>query len=116
MARFYGTVQGGRGMATRLGHATSGLHVTAQSFTGDVEVWLQDCNGEDHVTINVVPHAGSVGSGKTLYSGPFSALMSQTGRKTLVEAFARRCSTTVARRPVIVRDPLIYDVNRCAAE
>lgn len=40
MARFYGTVQGGRGEASHLVHKNSGLRVSARSYSGDVNIEL----------------------------------------------------------------------------
>jgi len=40
MAQFYGTVQGQRGTASRLGHKSSGLQVVAASWAGAVRVAL----------------------------------------------------------------------------
>jgi len=75
MARFFGTVQGGRGKATRLGHAD--LHVTAQSYSGSIIVNLHqsDQNGNDYCTISVAEGSAS-GGGHTLYSGPLKDLFS----------------------------------------
>jgi len=84
MARFYGTVQGGRGRATRLGHATSGLSVTAQSYSGDVIVNLCDAEGDDHVHIYVRDHSG--GRSKLIYHGPITQLLDQSERKTMLTA------------------------------
>jgi hypothetical protein len=47
MARFYGSVQGDRGEATRLGHRQ--LHVSARSWEGSVSIDLR----YDHVTDEV---------------------------------------------------------------
>lgn len=88
MARFYGTVQGGRGEATRLGHESSGLRVSAQSYSGDIVVSIGASSaypGEDVAHIYIRPHGG-YGEGKTLYDGPISQLLSQSGRKTLMQA------------------------------
>jgi hypothetical protein len=75
MATFFGTVQGGRGKATRLGHGSTGLHVTAQSYSGSIIVNLHqsDQNGNDYCTISVAEGSAS-GGGHTLYSGPIKDL------------------------------------------
>ena len=85
MARFYGTVQGNRGEATRLGH--SSMHVTAQSWTGDITVRLSDVAGVDYASINVREHGGGRAS-KNIYWGPISKLLDQSQRKTLLHALA----------------------------
>jgi len=73
MANFYGTVQGGRGKATRLGH--NYLDVTAQSYEGSVIVRLFELDGTQHASIRV--GAGSTGQGTySLYSGPIKGLFS----------------------------------------
>lgn len=88
MARFFGTVQGNRGQATRLGH--SHLQVTAQSWSGDVTVHLSKVMDEDYVCINVREHGGdpSPGRSKQLYYGPISRLLDQSRRKTMLQALA----------------------------
>lgn len=72
MARFRGELQGGRGSASRLGHASSGLQVLAQSYSGDVQVSLYADGETDHVAISAGPHGGTK---VTLWSGPVSALI-----------------------------------------
>lgn len=64
MAHFRGTIQGGRGKASRLGHKTSGLRVTARSWTDGVNVELSwnDELGTDWLSIYME-------SGPTLYRG-----------------------------------------------
>jgi hypothetical protein len=47
MSHFYGTVQGGRGEATRTGHKTTGLTTTAASWSGAIRVRLYHDNGVD---------------------------------------------------------------------
>jgi hypothetical protein len=71
MATFYGTVQGGRGKATRLGR--SDLHVSAQSYAGSVIVHMHMENGVEHVIIGI--GTGSTGGSEfPLYSGPVKGL------------------------------------------
>lgn len=70
MARFRGVVRGGRGSASRLGHATTGLHLHANSWNGSIEVWLfVGKNDEDWCAVMLNP-----GDGKTtvLYRGPLA--------------------------------------------
>ena len=74
MANFFGTVQGGRGKATRLGH--SELDVTAQSYDGSIVVNLRrDTAGETHVSICVSEGSTSAGV-YNLYRGPIKKLFS----------------------------------------
>jgi hypothetical protein len=87
MARFFGTVQGNRGRAQRLGHAVGGLTVTAQSWNGSVEISLfVDHDDQDCVDISVGAGSTSTGS-KTIYHGPIAALLDQSARKTMMHAF-----------------------------
>ena len=67
MAHFRGTVKGGRGTASRLGHKTTGLSVTARSWSGEVRVHLyfDDKSKEDHARIDLYDRSG--GHVKTLY-------------------------------------------------
>jgi hypothetical protein len=71
MARFFGTVQGGRGKATRLGHKE--MYVTAQSYSGSVIVAMFTENGEDYVSIGL-GNGSTGGSNFSLYSGPVKNL------------------------------------------
>jgi hypothetical protein len=77
MARFYGTVQGGRGRATRLGHATTGLTVTAESWQGRLHVHLSTEGEEDHIELLI---KGDGMPYRTLYRGPIAALLDQGAR------------------------------------
>jgi hypothetical protein len=69
MARFRGTVRGGRGTGSRLGHASTGLHVNANTWNGGVSVdlWVNRDTDEDWVVVWL-----NAGNGKniTLYRGP----------------------------------------------
>lgn len=47
MAQFRATIQGARGMASRLGHKNSGLHVTANGWNAGVTVDVAHINGRD---------------------------------------------------------------------
>ena len=78
MARFYGTVQGGRGEASRLGHATCGLNVRARSWNGEVCVRLYAKGDVDYVRIS----EGS--TGRDIYSGPIAALAGDDRPRALI--------------------------------
>lgn len=83
MAPFYGTVQGHRGEATRLGHG--GLLVTAQSYAGDIVVRMhRDKDDVEHVTISCRPHDG--GSGFCLYDGKVADLRDKNARAARLQA------------------------------
>lgn len=60
MAQFYGTIQGSRGSASRLGDKQSGLQVSAASWSGRVEVdlWHDKVTKVDTFTIRQAPHHG----------------------------------------------------------
>jgi hypothetical protein len=71
MATFYGTVQGSRGKATRLGH--SHLDLTAQSYEGSIVVRLYVEQGVQHASICV--SQGSTEHGTyNLFRGPIRTL------------------------------------------
>lgn len=71
MARYRGTVKGGRGEGSRLGHATSGLRLHANSWNGSVEVQLfvNRDNDEDWASVRLTTGDGR---GVPLYHGPLS--------------------------------------------
>jgi len=73
MSHFYGSVQGGRGEATRGGHKNTGLDVTAASWQGSVQVrlWFDDESGEDMARVYLEPWYGR-GEHVELYRGPVS--------------------------------------------
>lgn len=63
MSKFYGTVEGNRGMATRCGSLDSGIRTSAQSWKGSVVVHMyENKNGELMVRIGTpdgsTPHMG----------------------------------------------------------
>ena len=73
MAHFYGTLQGARGrVVSRLGHAKTGLCVTAASWQGAVSVELYvDNNDVDCAAVWLTTHNGA-GTRRQLYDGPVS--------------------------------------------
>lgn len=73
MARFRGVVRGGRSGASRLGHATTGLTMLAQSYSGDICVSFWANADKDYVSLSVSPHSCSTGR-RLIYSGPVSGL------------------------------------------
>jgi hypothetical protein len=60
MAHFRGTIQGARGMASRLGHKSSGLTIEAASWSGKIVTELRHNakTGEDEYTIYQTTHHG----------------------------------------------------------
>lgn len=71
MAHFYGTIQGARGEASRLGHKSSGLSAYAASWQGAVAIQMYEENGIDKVSVRLTTHHGA-GSDRVLYEGPVS--------------------------------------------
>jgi hypothetical protein len=61
MAHFYGTLDGSRGQATRMGTKNSGLQTVAASWQGAVEVTLHhdDHTQRDYATISLKPWHGA---------------------------------------------------------
>jgi len=47
MAQFRGTIQGSRGTTSRLGHKTTGLHVTCDGWDTGIEIEAVHENGKD---------------------------------------------------------------------
>ena len=72
MAHFYGTVQGARGEASRLGHKRDGLRTVAASWSGAIEVAAyQREDGVDCARISFRQHHGH-GTSRLIYDGPIS--------------------------------------------
>lgn len=94
MARFYSSIQGARGEATRLGHANSGVRASAQSYTGSViaQMFVGD-DDEDWCSIHVREGSHRYDGGLCLYYGPVKQLLEQSSRKTLLTALAGECLT-----------------------
>lgn len=90
MARFYGTVQGGRGQANRLGHANTGLEVEACSYQGKVVVHLSAKDDVDLVNIRADQHGSSRNPTGPIFSGTFDEL------REAIEFFARRVEIRAA--------------------
>lgn len=83
MARFYGSLQGRRGEATRLGDSSSGLRVEACSWNGKVVVRLGSEDSDvgrksevrtDVINIRAEQHGSSKNPTGTLFSGTFEEL------------------------------------------
>ena len=76
MAHFYGTLQGNRGEATRMGSKASGLTTYAASWKGAVRVTVYIHDGKDWVDVSLVQWRGA-GTNRTLYNGPVSGVQSK---------------------------------------
>ena len=86
MANFYGTVQGNRGAASRLGHRD--LRVTAQSYEGNIIVELIKTEEGDKVSLSVQSHYTDTGTYKAtlLYHGFIKDLLSMEARTAQMHA------------------------------
>lgn len=77
MAKFYGTLKGCRGEATRLGSALSGIKVSAQSWDGSiiVRMYQVEKDGEEKTYCNIGYAEGSSSiSDKTIFEGTIEEL------------------------------------------
>jgi hypothetical protein len=70
MARFYGSVQGSRGEATRLGHRN--MVTRCASWSGAVRCDAYDRDGNDYVRIQFISWPRQDGSFRLIYDGPMS--------------------------------------------
>lgn len=73
MSRFYGTLQGNRGEATRCGSEASGIRATAASWSGAVRSYVFDKDGEDWARVELIRWRG-VGTSALLYEGPVNPI------------------------------------------
>ncbi len=71
MSRFYGDLQGERGMATRQGHKAIGGHIRGWNLGARVSCFIGD-DGEDRVVINLTN--GSSDSSCQLSLGTFQVI------------------------------------------
>jgi hypothetical protein len=71
IAHFYGTIQGSRGEASRIGSGASGLHARAQGWHIGASIYaLVDVDGKDRVRVNIT--LGSSGPEAEVCLGFFS--------------------------------------------
>lgn len=56
MAHFRAVIQGGRGMASRLGHKSSGIWAKVQTWGYDVLVDVSHDNGTDYAVVRTMQH------------------------------------------------------------
>lgn len=75
MAHFYGTLQGSRGKASRLGTKRSDLSTVAASWEGAVSVCLyhNETTGQDCARVALMPWHGR-GVDRVIYDGPVSGM------------------------------------------
>ena len=72
MAKFYATIKGQAGQATRRGTASSGVRASVQSWKGSLISELSDDNGETKVSLYMAD--GSSGYGSLIFQGSLEAL------------------------------------------
>lgn len=70
MARFYASMKGSRGEATRMGTPSSGIHAHIRGWDVGISVDIQDVNGVD--VCYVYKTAGSHGAGTRKLIGTFT--------------------------------------------
>lgn len=75
MAHFYGNLKGSRGEATRCGTKSSGIQVSARSWSGSVSVELSDDEDYGEPCVIIRAADGSHTGGHALFRGPLSALV-----------------------------------------
>ena len=81
MARYYGSVQGGRTEVHRLGHSTTGIRTLCATWGSGIEVTMdpdKDDPNEDRVEIRLVSHGYASTRPWVLYSGRLSDLRDRT--------------------------------------
>jgi len=87
MSRFYGTVQGNRGEATRRG--ANRMHASAQSYTGSVVTYMYVGDDDEDWVVICLEEGSSRQAKFELYRGRVKDLFDKPARKAFVEAFAR---------------------------
>lgn len=75
MAHYYGTIQGRRGKASRLGDKRTGITVVAASWQGCVKTTLyhREADATDCALVELAPWQ-NVGTRKVLYDGPVNGM------------------------------------------
>ena len=90
MSRFYGTVQGNKGKATRCGHASSGIRTEAAGWGGCIDVCVYDVDGDtDGFIVTMKPWHGN-GDSVRIASGIIGDSSSIAIEKELFDAQAKR--------------------------
>lgn len=73
MAKFYGTVKGAKGPASRTGTKDSGIEAVAQSWKGSVSVRMYEVEDKTQVEISVERGSTSM-PGKSIFRGTLEEL------------------------------------------
>ena len=75
MARYYGTIQGRRGEASRLGDRTSGIRASVCSWAGRVETSIEAGADDGHIVhIRAESHGSSSNPTGPIFTGTFEEL------------------------------------------
>lgn len=82
MSRFYGSLQGTRGEATRQGSANSGLRAHIRGWDVGIKVYAKDVNGKD--VFDVYVSSGSNGKHSDIFIG--TAGLDENGKPTFQPA------------------------------
>ena len=77
MAKFYGTIQGNRGAATRMGHSL--IKSSVQSYDGSVITYLS--YDEDKLMVEVCVSDESSSYGKRIFYGTFEEFKTKLERE-----------------------------------
>lgn len=80
MSRYYGTLKGNRGLATRQGTSDSGLKVSAQSWNGSLITYIHDGPNDQEPIFDLMVSTGSELVGHTIFSGTLNELIKKLGR------------------------------------
>lgn len=70
MAKFYGSIQGNRGAATRGGSTASGIKSSCQSYDGSVITYMS-YDGNDNLMVTVEVSNESSSYGRRIFCGTF---------------------------------------------
>ena len=75
MSRYYGTLKGNKGVATRQGTSSSGLKVSAQSWNGSLITYIHDGPDDGEPIFDLMVSTGSESVGHTIFSGTLDELI-----------------------------------------
>lgn len=77
MAHFFGSIEGNRGKATRLGSRDSGMSATAAGWKGAIKTRIYHEEGVDHYVVELIPWQSSGGNTQVLARGVLNATLTQ---------------------------------------
>ena len=69
MSQFYGTLQGNRGLTTRIGTKNSGIRTNAAGWGGSIQVSVYEEDGVDKFMVYLTPWRNSSGNSVCLAKG-----------------------------------------------